>query len=241
MIHEYPWQALRKLQLHQFAVDAHPVIGADPLPGMGYRAIDADAPGSNPLFNLTPRTLPDIAECLVVIGVFDNERAATWLIERVFSKMDVPFVVAGMDPPPALRELAGRYAHIQLIGNPDDRQMRALIANAHINVLLSSQVAGIKLKLLNALFQGRFCIVNQAMVSGTHLAPLCCVCDGEATVRQAIATLMTTPFTQSQIDQRRAMLETEFSNQLNARKLMALIEFSQKIETSEQNPDNGVF
>ena len=160
------------------------------------------------------------------LSVPDNERAAAWLIEAVFSKMNVPLVIAGMDPPAPLRALINRYSHIQLVENPDDRHMRALIAEAHINLLVSFQTAGIKLKLINALFQGRFCVVNETMVSGTGLDHLCSVCDSGAAICQTIVALMKIPFGPDQIEQRRATLEAEFSNQANARKLMALIEFS---------------
>ncbi len=156
------------------------------------------------------------------LSVPDNEWAASWLIEEIGSKMKIPLVVAGMDPPLALRELAAPYSNVQLIENPDSQQMRSLIAHAHINLLVSSQVAGIKLKLLNALFQGRFCVANENMVSGSGLAALCLVCNSGADIRQTIATLLTIPFAESQIVERRAVLETEFSNQLNARKLMEL-------------------
>ncbi|MCC7245294.1 MAG: glycosyltransferase, partial [Saprospiraceae bacterium] len=98
------------------------------------------------------------------LSVPDNERAALWLIEEVFSRMNVPFIIAGMEPSDDLRSAAARYDHIQLIENPDDRQMDDLLKKAHINLLVSFQKSGIKLKLLNALFRGRFCIVNDQMV-----------------------------------------------------------------------------
>ncbi len=159
------------------------------------------------------------------LSVPDNERAAIWLMEQVFSDLDVPFIVAGMEPSDALKEVAARYDHIQLVENPDDRRMRDLIANAHINLLISFQVAGIKLKLLNALFQGRFCLVNEEMVSGTGLAKLCYVRNSGPAIRQTIEALINAPFEQGRIEERRALLETEFSNAANARKLVALIKF----------------
>ncbi|MEO6037654.1 MAG: glycosyltransferase, partial [Saprospiraceae bacterium] len=160
------------------------------------------------------------------LSVPDNERAAIWLIE-VFSAMDVPFIVAGMEPSEALQALVARYDHIQLVENPDDRQMHDLIAKAHINLLVSFQVSGIKLKLLNALFQGRFCVVNDEMVSGTGLARLCYVRNSGPAIRQTIEALINAPFEPGRIEERRALLESEFSNEANARKLMELIKFQE--------------
>jgi hypothetical protein len=159
------------------------------------------------------------------LSVPDNERAATWLVENVFSKIDVPFVIAGMAPSQRLRDLVQGFEHIRLIENPEDREMNNLIAKAQINLLISFQSSGIKLKLLNALFRGRFCIVNDEMVSGTGLTKLCYVRNSAASISQTIEALINAPFEQSKIEERRAILETDFSNIESAKKLIGLIKF----------------
>jgi hypothetical protein len=160
------------------------------------------------------------------LSVPDNEQSAIWLIENVFSKIDIPFVVAGMAPSGRLKDLVEQHEHITLVENPDDRRMHELIMKAHINLLVSFQNSGIKLKLINALFRGRFCIVNEQMVSGTGLAKLCYVRNSATAIRQTVEALVNAPFEQSKIEERRAILETEFSNTENAKKLMELIKFS---------------
>ena len=160
------------------------------------------------------------------LKVPDNERAAIWLMEEVFAEdLEIPFVIAGMEPSERLREVANRYDHVRLIENPSEKEMNNLIAKAHINLLVSSQSAGVKLKLINALFRGRFCIVNEAMASGSGLAKLCYVRNSAKAIRQAIEALINAPFEQSKIEERRALLETAYSNELNAQKLMDLIKF----------------
>ncbi len=159
------------------------------------------------------------------LSVPDNERAALWLIEEVFSRMNVPFVIAGMEPSDDLRNAVAGYDHIQLVENPDDRQMDDLLKKAHINLLVSFQKSGIKLKLLNALFRGRFCIVNDQMVSGTQLDKLCYVRNSATAMRQTIEALINAPFEQGKIEERRRLLETSFSNEENAKKLMSIIKW----------------
>ena len=161
------------------------------------------------------------------LSVPDNDQAATWLIEEVFSKVDIPFVIAGMEPSGRLQELAGQYENITLIENPDERRMNELIASAHINLLVSFQAAGIKLKLINALFRGRFCVVNQPMVSGTGLAKLCYVRNSAAAIRQIVEALINAPFERSRVEERVSLLGTEYSNELNAKKLMEIIKFQE--------------
>lgn len=159
------------------------------------------------------------------LSVPDNDKAAQWLIEDVFASIDIPLVIAGMEPSWRLRELADRYDHVSIVENPDEIQMIDLIKHAHINLLVSFQNAGIKLKLLNALFRGRFCIVNDEMVSGMDLKSLCYVRNTPSAIRQTVEALINAPFEQQRIEERRAILETHFSNIENARKLISLIRF----------------
>lgn len=159
------------------------------------------------------------------LSVPDNEKAALWLIDEVISGMETPLVIAGMEPTQRLRDAVAQHGHIRLVENPDDWTMNDLIRNAHINLLVSFQNSGIKLKLINALFRGRFCIVNDLMVSGTGLEKLCYVRNSAATIRQTIEALLNAPFEQSRIDERKAYLETMYSNLENARKMLEVIRF----------------
>lgn len=159
------------------------------------------------------------------LSIPDNEKAAIWLIEEVFAHIDIPFVIAGMEPTHALRELVQQYDHVRLEDSPGEARMTELIQKAHINLLVSFQTAGIKLKLLNALFRGRFCVVNEQMVAGTGLAKLCYVRNSAASIRQTIEALINAPFEHGRIEERRSLLETEFSNTENAQKLMDLIKW----------------
>lgn len=159
------------------------------------------------------------------LSVPDNERAAIWLIENVFADLDIPFKIAGLDPSWALKELVQQHDHVILVENPDERTMSELVRDAQINLLVSFQSAGIKLKLINALFRGRFCIVNEHMVNGTGLDRLCYVRNSAAAIRQTVEALINAPFESGKIVERRAVLETEYSNAENARKLMEIIKF----------------
>jgi hypothetical protein len=63
------------------------------------------------------------------------------------------------------------------------------------------------------------------MVSGTGLSKLCYVRNSATAMRQTIEALINAPFERSRVEERRALLETEFSNELNAKKLMEIIKF----------------
>lgn len=159
------------------------------------------------------------------LSIPDNNKAAMWLIEEVFAQIDIPFVIAGMDPSAELKNMVGAFDHIRLVENPGEKEMNDLIRDAQANILVSFQVAGAKLKLINALFRGRFCIVNEQMVSGSGLESLCYVRNSASAMRQTLEAVMNTPFEQSRVEARRLVLEKEMSNLENAKKLMSLIKF----------------
>ena len=141
------------------------------------------------------------------LSVPENESAATYLIENVFSSSPHSLIVAGREPSQRLRSLADRHPNVTLVPSPDDLTMSRLIADAQINILVTAQPTGLKLKLLYSLFAGRHCIVNSNMLSGTPLAPLCTVADTPEAIRQAVHQLMDTPFDNTHLQRRQQLLQ----------------------------------
>ncbi|MEN9613290.1 MAG: hypothetical protein RLZZ628_4104 [Bacteroidota bacterium] len=154
------------------------------------------------------------------LSVSDNANAVLYLIENVFSKTDMPFIIAGQNPSKLLIDKAKQFKNIQIIKNPDDKTMANLIQNAQIQILLSFQTAGLKLKLLNALFAGRHCIVNTPMIENTGLESLCHIADTAEIMLKCLFELQYEPFSLLMVEQRRIILENVFSDQANAKKLM---------------------
>ena len=128
------------------------------------------------------------------LSVPENEAAAIELVERVFAATPYRLVVAGNAPSAHLQAVAARHDNVSLVASPDDATMSHLIAEAQVNVLITGQPTGLKLKLLYSLFAGRFCLVNSNMVHGTALGNLCMVADGASAQREALASLMESPF-----------------------------------------------
>ena len=157
------------------------------------------------------------------LSVSDNEEAAIYLIDRIFAKQEIPLYLAGKNPSERLLEKAKRYEHIKIIPNPDETTMTDLIQNAQINVLLSFQRAGMKLKLLNALYRGRHCVVNKHMINNTGLESLCYIKNTSKDIRVTVESLMNVQFSPRQISERRVILEKLFSNKENASKIIAIL------------------
>jgi hypothetical protein len=154
--------------------------------------------------------------------VSENEEAAVWLIQNVFSKLSIPFMIAGKGVSKKLTTHAKQYKHISLISNPTIDEINELVQNAQVNVLPSMNNTGVKLKLLNALLNGRHCIANSAGVSGSRINQSVVLCNEANEWRHAIKSLMEQSFTAKNIEERKLILEL-YNNQVNAKKLSALL------------------
>jgi hypothetical protein len=98
-----------------------------------------------------------------------------------------------------------------------------LIKNAQINFLVTFQNTGIKLKLLNVLHRGRFCLVNSPMVEQTGLDTLCIVENDTHKQLELVEELMLKTFTAEDIAARKAQLADSFSNHENILKMARAI------------------
>lgn len=157
------------------------------------------------------------------LSVPANEKAAIWLMQKVFSNLDIPLVIAGKNPSNKLTVLAGQQAQTSIIANPNAIQMESLVASAQINILPSFSSSGIKLKLLNALYNGRHCVVNNDTISGSGLDGLCHIANEAAEMRNLVKALYHQPFSSNENEQRKQVLESMFNNTANAEKMVKLI------------------
>ncbi|WP_147202624.1 glycosyltransferase [Segetibacter aerophilus] len=157
------------------------------------------------------------------LSVAENEQAAIWLLEKVFNDLAIPFVVAGKNPPQNLIKLAHSKNSTCLIANPGEQEMQDLITKAHINIIPSYNSTGIKLKLLNALYNGRHCLVNEATIEGTGLEAACNIASTEQEFKNAITELYDNPFPTEEIQTRKQLLENVFNSRSNAIKIVEAV------------------
>lgn len=157
------------------------------------------------------------------LDVSENNEAALYLVEKVFNTSKVPLVIAGNKPSKQLREAVATHTNVKLASDVTTEEIHDLIRTAHVNVLPTFQATGIKLKLLAALFNGRFCVANTPMVENTGLEQLCTVADNAADMRKAIEQLMKKDYNGVDTAMREQKLLHDFSNLENAKKLVGLI------------------
>ena len=154
------------------------------------------------------------------LSVVENEKAALWLLENVFSQIDIPFIIAGKNPSSTLKSQTERIKNVQLVVNPSQDKMEDLIKNAQLHLLPSFNSTGIKIKLLNALFNGRFIVTNAVSLEGTGLETLCEIAESPNEYVETIQKLFEIYFTEEEISKRKEILIQMYNNERNASQLM---------------------
>lgn len=157
------------------------------------------------------------------LAVTENSNAVLFLAKEVFQELKIPFKIAGLNPPSSLKKLAATNPFIEIIANPDDQELNALISNAHINILYTEQATGLKLKLLNALYNGRFVLANEKMLRGSGLEELCLIEDTPLEMKSKLKALMEMEFTQEEKERRQTFLKDLYDEGKSVRKIIDLL------------------
>jgi hypothetical protein len=157
------------------------------------------------------------------LEIEENEFAVMWLLNHVFKKLSIPFTIAGKNPSKKLAALIHKNKNCTLVANPGEKQMQDIISKAHMHVLPSFNNTGIKIKLLNALYNGRHCVVNDAMIAGTVFSSTCHVVNSAEEFKERIQLLYHQPFSKQEKKFREDILQKEFSNQANAKQIVQWI------------------
>jgi len=154
----------------------------------------------------------------------ENNAAARFILHDVAARWKYKTVIAGKRPSDGMMQEAARLKHVKVIPNPSLVQMNDLISNAQICLLNASQPSGMKLKLINALCQGRHVITSDPVVAGTHLESLCNIAGGPDEWIDLTDRLMKEDFTAEMKEKRKLLLREVADNSLNARKIVESIE-----------------
>ncbi|MFN4083551.1 MAG: glycosyltransferase [Bacteroidia bacterium] len=149
------------------------------------------------------------------LSVAENNEAAAFLVQQVFSKLKHQLIIAGDNPSKQLIKLCQKINNVKIVSVQNETTIQDLIQKAHIHVLPTFQQTGIKLKLLNALYSKGFCIVNSNMVTGTKLEPVCNICNTSEEWIKAINDCMQKEITIEDLMLRKFILNDNFCDAQN--------------------------
>ncbi len=156
------------------------------------------------------------------LEVEENESAVLHCIGNVFTHTDFPVIIAGKNPSDHLKREITRRGNITLTENPSEAEMDKLQHDAHIHLCYTFQASGLKLKLLNSLFKGRFVVTNPLMTEGSGLEKLTETGNTDAEIIRIIQRIMTCKFESEEITKRENLLQN-YSNSENAAKIAGII------------------
>jgi len=158
------------------------------------------------------------------LSVIENVIAALFILNNICSKVNYPFKFVGKNPPLSLKKRIQKQSNAELIENPGNTEMEQLIQNAQINLLITFQDTGIKLKLINALYLGRHCIANSKMADNSGLSKLCHIHNTSNQIIENIKSLYLTPISEVDLTNRREILLKNVNNRHSAQKLINLLD-----------------
>lgn len=157
------------------------------------------------------------------LGIPENDRAARFLATEVFPLLNIPCIIAGSQPSHALQKAMSALEHGSLKANLSADEIFNLVQQAQVNVLVTFQSTGIKLKLLNSLYRGRHIVANGPMVEETGLDSLCSISNHPKEIAELILQHFNQPFTEADIARRTTILDANFNNELSANKILQLL------------------
>lgn len=167
------------------------------------------------------------------LSVEENEKAALFLVNDVFSKLSSTCVIAGSGPSERLQDAIAKHDNVFLRTGLNSEEMNGLIRDAQVNVLPTFQATGLKLKLLGSLYNGRWCVVNSPMVESTGLEKCCVIADTAEDIIAACERLMNQEFKLSDIQERIENLGSFLDPFENGKKLVKAIEEHEKYSYRE--------
>jgi len=123
------------------------------------------------------------------LRVADNKRVVAKLIQ-IFSEINYPLIIASNIEGIVFNKLYSKCtSNISYEKIKSNSHLLSLFSRAHINVLFSYQNTGTKLKLINALYNSRFCLINENMIDDEALKRFCVVENNLSKYKEIIYTL----------------------------------------------------
>lgn len=153
--------------------------------------------------------------------VSENVKAAMFLID-VYKNSDFDLVIASSYFNDEVSKEILKYDNITFHSLENENDLKRLFENSHINVLPTFQNTGIKLKLLNTLYQGKFIIANDFMVDKTGLESLVEKANTKEDFLEKTEKLYQQEFDMRIVKERKEILKN-FSPEASAKKIIEVI------------------
>lgn len=150
------------------------------------------------------------------LDVSENSKVAEFIIDKIALRSSLPIIIAGLNPSKDLIKKIQQTHNVSLDANVDDEQMKALIQNAQVNLILTFQDTGLKLKMVNAIYNGRFIIANDLMLDGMNFGEgVLQVTPSASEILKTIDSLKKVNFSKDLIEERKRFVSQSFSDKID--------------------------
>jgi hypothetical protein len=92
-----------------------------------------------------------------------------------------------------------------------------------MKMMVRSQWKGVKMKLVNGLYNGRYCVVKDKMVEGLDINDLCVVANTADEIKTVVTDLMTKPFVEEQVAIRKSRMDAFYNSSRATDRLVELL------------------
>ena len=150
----------------------------------------------------------------------DNCKVVEYLID-VFRESEYPLVIASSIKEEWVKSKINAYQNIKFVKLKDYNHLLQLFEDAHINIAWSFQESGTKLKVINALFNSRFSIINKNVIDDKRISSLCYKVNSTFELLNKVDELMHQPFKMN--SNYRNILKSELNDLENAKKILNVI------------------
>lgn len=158
------------------------------------------------------------------LNTSDNKKAVEYLVQIFKKRDDYKLVIASDSNEGFVKKLIGESENIEFILLRNFTHLQELLKNAHINLVISFQKSGTKLKLINSLFNSRFCIINENIIDDEEVVRFCIKVTDKEELISKIDSLIALPYIDYEL--RKNSLENYLSDVKNAEKIHDLISAS---------------
>lgn len=153
------------------------------------------------------------------LSLSDNYSLIIELLSNELQQCKHKIVIAGKNPDKLLIDFLKKKTNVELIANPSNEGLQELIQEAHICLALAANPSGVKLKLINSLFNARFVISSETTLTGSGLDDLVYKTD-DTDLSDLIEQLMPQEFPQEEVNRRADVLLQKYNNKKNAEQII---------------------
>lgn len=154
------------------------------------------------------------------LSVHENIEAAMHIIQNIAPMVNAKFIIAGINPDKSIYKAAKSIDNVDIIANLSEEDMQELLNNAHINILTTKQATGLKLKLINSLYQSKYIIANDAMLSGSNLENYVELANSDDEIINKTQELLSKEFSKNDYERRLKLIPKEYNNDIQIERII---------------------